>query len=289
MFFESSDATARKFGGELAGILRNAQFEYARTSERLERLARGVLLLKEEAMRVEDAKTDVMALTAFIHTLNRTEIMDREQKIREICKEVETSLDKKETGITRWKMSTAPVWVFIAIFSVFMYRKYLELRREYVRPVGELHGSCPLAVRANRRKFFDALLLAMGSVSGIGLLWPAVAYILPVRKRGGAMDRVSAGKEEGWPIWEGRKISVTGKPVVVVHTDQGFTAYSAICTHLGCIVHWNSGKKEFECPCHAAVFDITGQVVSGPPPAPLPPYNATVVQGEVIVAPAKTS
>ena len=289
IFFESSDATARKFGGELAGILRNAQFEYARTSERLERLARGVLLLKEEAMRVEDVKTEVMALTAFIHTLNRTEIAAREQKIRETCKEVETSLDEKESAITRWKMGALPIWVFIAIFSVFMYRKYLELRRAYVRPGGAALAPCGATVTVSRRRFFDALLLAMGSLSGVGLLWPAIAYILPVRKRGGAADRVSAGKEEGWPMWEGRKISVTGKPVVVVHTDKGFTAYSAICTHLGCIVHWNAGKREFECPCHAAVFDVEGKVVSGPPPSPLPPYGASVVQGEVIVAPGKSS
>lgn len=102
------------------------------------------------------------------------------------------------------------------------------------------------------------------------------------------MDRVTAGKEDGWPVWEARKISVTGKPVVVVRNDKGFAAYSAICTHLGCIVHWNGSKREFECPCHAAVFDAEGKVVSGPPPSALPPYSASVVQGEVIVSPAKS-
>lgn len=289
MFFGSSDETARKFGNDLADMLRSAQYEYARTSARLERLARGVLLLKEEALRVEDAKTEVLALTAFIHTLNRVEIAAREQKIRDICREVEASLDRKESGVARWKFSALPIWVFIAIFSVIMYRKYLELRRAYVRPAGAELAPCVAGPSLSRRRFFNAVLVTMGAVSGIGLLWPAIAYILPVRKRGGAMDRVSAGKSEDWPTWEARKISVTGKPVVVVHTDNGFSAYSAICTHLGCIVHWNSGKREFECPCHAARFDLTGQVIAGPPPSPLPPYSASVVQGEVIVAPAKTS
>jgi len=129
----------------------------------------------------------------------------------------------------------------------------------------------------------------MGSLTIVGLLWPAIAYVLPVRKRGGAMDRVSAGKENGWAEWEGRKVAVTDKPVLVVRTDKGFSAYSAVCTHLGCIVHWNQGKREFECPCHAARFNALGQVIAGPPPTPLPPYSASVVQGEVVVSPAKTS
>jgi cytochrome b6-f complex iron-sulfur subunit len=291
IFFESSDKTAREFGNELAATLRDAQFDYARTAERVQRLSRGVLLLKDEALRIEDAKTEVMALTAFIHTLNRTEIVSRGQKVRDICKEVDDALDIKETGVVRWRMASLPIWAFIAVFAVLMYRKYLELRRAYVTAPGldAAAHPAPAVLSPGRRHFFDAILATMGSVTLVGLLWPAVAYVLPVGKRGGAVDRVSAGKAEGWATWQSRKISVTGKPVVVVRNDQGFAAYSAVCTHLGCIVHWNESKREFECPCHAARFDAQGQVLAGPPPTPLPPYSATVVQGEVIVAPAKTS
>jgi cytochrome b6-f complex iron-sulfur subunit len=291
IFFETSDKAAREYGQELAGLLRDAQFGYAAAAERVGRLSRGVLLLKDEALRIEDAKTEVMALTAFIHTLDRKEIIARDQKIREICQEVNVALDDKETGVTRWKMASLPIWGFIAVFAVLMYRKYLALRQAYVRPAGAA-ADVPTGTAQGtpgRRRFLDVVLAAMGSVAMIGLLWPAVAYILPVRRRGGAMDRVSAGKEAGWAEWEARKVAVTGKPVVVVRTNKGFTAYSAICTHLGCIVHWNQGKREFECPCHAARFDAQGQVLSGPPPTPLPPYAASVVQGEVIVSPAKAS
>jgi cytochrome b6-f complex iron-sulfur subunit len=298
-FFETSDQTAREYGKELAGVLRDAQFEYARTAERVARLARGVLLLKEEALRVEDAKTEVMALTTYIHTLNRTEIMARDQKVRAICKEVNEALNHKEAGVVRWRLSSIPIWAFIFIFAILMYRKYLSLRRLYVAPdaaQAPAGAACQLALPSGlggvvqeRRRFMDVILAAMGSLGIVGLLWPAIAYILPVRKRGGAEDRVSAGKEGGWQPWEGRKISVTGKPVIVLRTDKGFAAHSAVCTHLGCIVHWSPEKKEFECPCHAARFDGEGKVIAGPPPGPLPSYNAAVVQGEVIVSPAKAS
>jgi cytochrome b6-f complex iron-sulfur subunit len=74
--------------------------------------------------------------------------------------------------------------------------------------------------------------------------------------------------------------------VAVIRTADGFRAFSAVCTHLGCIVHWNQAERVFECPCHAAAFDAAGQVVSGPPPSPLPEYKVSVVQGEVIVTSA---
>ncbi len=62
-----------------------------------------------------------------------------------------------------------------------------------------------------------------------------------------------------------------GKQVVVTQpTANEFKAFSAVCTHMGCIVNQISDGT-IDCPCHGSQYSIkTGDVVAGPAPKPLP-------------------
>jgi Rieske Fe-S protein len=61
------------------------------------------------------------------------------------------------------------------------------------------------------------------------------------------------------------------------------TALSSTCTHLGCRVSWDATAHLFKCPCHGGVFESSGAVKSGPPPAPLPKIEARVDGKQVMV------
>lgn len=67
------------------------------------------------------------------------------------------------------------------------------------------------------------------------------------------------------------------KLAVYRDNDGGLHALSAACTHLGCVVAWNSAEKSWDCPCHGSRFDVHGEVLHGPAVKPL---EAAVADGQ---------
>lgn len=57
-----------------------------------------------------------------------------------------------------------------------------------------------------------------------------------------------------------------GMKKIAVYRDEDGQLHerSAVCTHLGCIVHWNDVEKSWDCPCHGSRFDRMGHVLNGP-------------------------
>jgi menaquinol-cytochrome c reductase iron-sulfur subunit len=149
----------------------------------------------------------------------------------------------------------------------------------------------------SRRKFLQSAIWGIGGLIGIGFGVPAVAYVVgPSLKdqqaeawiRLGPTSKVEIGTptlfsftlqaQTGW-ITSNEEISV-----YILSTDgRTYTAMSNICTHLGCHIRWISDQNEFFCPCHNGVFDISGNVVAGPPPRPLNRYDVKIEDGQLFV------
>ncbi len=136
-----------------------------------------------------------------------------------------------------------------------------------------------------RRGFLDWLIAVGSSITGAAMAFPALMYLWPAA-RGGGGEAVEVDGANLLLVGQAKTLQVGGKAVIVVRDRAGFKAFSASCTHLGCLVKWVEPNREFHCPCHAAVFDENGGVVSGPPPKPLPIYPVKEVGDKVYVSAA---
>jgi Rieske Fe-S protein len=84
------------------------------------------------------------------------------------------------------------------------------------------------------------------------------------------------------PVGSG-KIFTSDKVVVTQPNSGDFKAFSAVCTHMGCIVSTISNGT-IDCPCHGSQYSIsTGAVVGGPAPSPLPAQAIKVTGSNIFL------
>ena len=140
-----------------------------------------------------------------------------------------------------------------------------------------------LEKKVSRRDFVGWIIRGGLAATLGGMVLPALQYLWPVMGRGPATGMEEVGRLEDIPVGGSKKVIVSGSAMLLIRTQAEVKAFSAICTHLGCIVDWDGAKREIVCPCHAGIFDIEGRQVSGPPPRPLPIYQTRIADGKIFV------
>ncbi|CAA0128350.1 Cytochrome b6-f complex iron-sulfur subunit [Mycolicibacterium vanbaalenii] len=75
---------------------------------------------------------------------------------------------------------------------------------------------------------------------------------------------------------------IVGETIITQPEAGDFKAFSAVCTHSGCLINEVAGGT-INCPCHGSKFSLDGAVVNGPAARPLTEETITV-QGDSIVA-----
>jgi Rieske Fe-S protein len=100
---------------------------------------------------------------------------------------------------------------------------------------------------------------------------------------GGTTSSGAIGTTSEVPVGGG-KIFKSEKVVVTQPTEGSFKAFSAVCTHQGCVVAEIKGK-DIDCNCHGSKFSIEdGSVVNGPATKPLSELKVTVTGEDITVA-----
>jgi cytochrome b6-f complex iron-sulfur subunit len=138
----------------------------------------------------------------------------------------------------------------------------------------------------SRRKLLHGLLGA-GILGWLGsILYPVTRYLVPPPAGEAKVSSIKAGLITD--TWEKpfKIVQLGREPVILLKDRQGnYRALEATCTHLSCIVQYREEDNIVWCACHNGKFDLSGKVISGPPPNALQPYDVNVTEnGEIWIS-----
>ena len=136
-----------------------------------------------------------------------------------------------------------------------------------------------------RRRFFDALL-GTGFVSTlVAMAYPVWRYLIPPASGEPAVQTVVAAQAAQVKPNSGIVFKFGSKPGLLVRKPDGqLQAFSAVCTHLQCTVQYKADTSQIWCACHNGIYDLSGNVVSGPPPRPLEPLVVNQRGDDIVVS-----
>jgi menaquinol-cytochrome c reductase iron-sulfur subunit len=136
-----------------------------------------------------------------------------------------------------------------------------------------------------RRTFYELATVGLGTLIGLVLAVPGLAYIAsPLRKKGREesfetltrLNQLEVGVPRSFAIVEERHDAWVKYPrepvgsVWLIRQPNGkgerVIALSSECPHLGCAVNLTADGKSFLCPCHTSAFDLDGTKKNEVPP-----------------------
>lgn len=132
-----------------------------------------------------------------------------------------------------------------------------------------------------RRTFMRWALHGMGAMFTVALGAPAVAYLIDPLNRPKPetgfrtvdgvrlADLVVNQPRQGvirnirWDAWTVYPSDVVGRVWVVKEANGEIKVFTTVCPHLGCSINLNADPTTgFTCPCHAAKFNLEGEIQS---------------------------
>lgn len=135
-----------------------------------------------------------------------------------------------------------------------------------------------------RRSFLDYLLGTSAFATLAAILYPIIRFMAPPQIVEAMQSSVVAAKISELPPNSGKIFKFGSKPGLIVHTASGeLKAFSAVCTHLDCIVQYRPDTKQIWCACHNGQYNLNGENIGGPPPRPLEAYPVNKRGDDIVV------
>jgi|SRR3990170_4942395 len=138
--------------------------------------------------------------------------------------------------------------------------------------------------RVSRRRFLNWFLNTSTGAFLVSVFYPVARFLLPPEVQESTARTVTLSvKPEDVKPNSGQIFRFGSQPGILVRTSGGdLRAFTAICTHLACIVQYRGDLGHIWCACHNGHFDLNGKNIGGPPPKPLEQYSVNA-RGEQLV------
>ncbi len=139
-----------------------------------------------------------------------------------------------------------------------------------------------------RRGFVKVAAVGVGVIYAAAIGYPIYKYLeSPVNKAiaDAALNTIVLKDADKLPLSSTLMFTFKENPSMLIHfADDSWVALSAVCTHLGCTLHYQPPAPLITCACHGGQYNPhTGQNVGGPPPRPLTKFTTKVDPGKVTV------
>jgi len=138
-----------------------------------------------------------------------------------------------------------------------------------------------------RRSFLNWFLGTSVGAFLVSVLYPVARYLNPPRIAESSAASVTLDLKAAEIRPNSGQIFKFGKePGILVRTAAGdLRAFTAICTHLACIVQYREDLQHIWCACHNGHYDpVSGKNIGGPPPRPLEAYAVNVRAEKIVVS-----
>ncbi|HSE89306.1 MAG TPA: Rieske (2Fe-2S) protein [Candidatus Binatia bacterium] len=137
----------------------------------------------------------------------------------------------------------------------------------------------------SRRMILNWFLTTSLGAFLISILYPVARYLIPPRAEESSARTVTLPvKPDDVKANSGQIFKFGSQPGILIRTPGGdLRAFTAICTHLACIVQYRADLSHIWCACHNGHFDLNGKNIAGPPPRPLGPYVVNVRGDQIVV------
>ena len=137
--------------------------------------------------------------------------------------------------------------------------------------------------RPSRRRFLGWLSRGFLSLWAVGLAWLVAGFFKPPRSRESlGQGVIKVGSEDSLLPGQAQLVRHGREPIFVVRTAAGgLVGVAAVCSHLHCVLDYDQAQGRLACPCHEGSFDLSGNVLSGPPPRSLRTYRVETRLGQI--------